>query len=219
MIKAANNRVLAGGYQARGSADGGAGPIDQFLDAVWMERGLSPNTLAAYRADLTALARWLEERGSGLLSASRADVLAFMAARLEAGARPRSTARQLSSFRRFFRYLVREGLHPTNPAEAVATPKRNRYLPKTLSVDEATTLLERGHGHTVLALRDRAMLELLYSSGLRVSELTGLDVGGIDLRRRVLAQRTDPDHVSVEAAEARQLPGGRARTRAPRAVA
>ena len=65
MIKAANNRVLAGGYQAGGGADSGAGPIDQFLDAVWMERGLSPNTLAAYRADLTALARWLEGDGRG----------------------------------------------------------------------------------------------------------------------------------------------------------
>jgi len=77
-VQSSQQRVLAGGYQAGGSADSGAGPIDQFLDAVWMERGLSPNTLAAYRADLTALARWLDDSGSGLLTASRADLLAFM---------------------------------------------------------------------------------------------------------------------------------------------
>ena len=86
---------------------GGPGPIDAFLDAVWMERGLSPNTLAAYRADLTALERWLEDQDVELPAAKRGDLLAFMAARVQAGARPRSTARQLSSFRRFYRYLVR----------------------------------------------------------------------------------------------------------------
>ena len=83
--------------------------IDRFLDAVWMERGLSPNTLSAYRADLTALDRWLQARGSSSVAAKRADLLAFIAWRVEAGARPRSTARQLSSFRRFYRYLVRDG--------------------------------------------------------------------------------------------------------------
>src|SRR5215211_5288040 len=83
--------------------------IDRFLDAVWMERGLSPNTLAAYRADLTALDRWLEQQGVDLSVAQRGDILSFMASRVQAGARPRSTARQLSSFRRFFKHLVREG--------------------------------------------------------------------------------------------------------------
>ena len=87
----------------------GPGPIDRFLDAVWMERGLSPNTLAAYRADLTALDRWLEGHEAELTSANRGDLLAFMASRVQAGAQPRSTARQLSSFRRFYRYLLREG--------------------------------------------------------------------------------------------------------------
>ena len=79
--------------------------LQRFLDAVWMERGLSANTLAAYRADLTALARWLEERDSALLKATRIELLGFIAARVEGGSRPRSTARQLSSFRRFFRFL------------------------------------------------------------------------------------------------------------------
>src|SRR5512133_2616332 len=85
-----------------GEASQGPGPIDRFLDAVWMERGLSPNTLAAYRADLTALERWLDDHDGDLTAAKRGDLLSFMASRIEAGARPRSTARQLSSFRRFY---------------------------------------------------------------------------------------------------------------------
>ncbi|MCE3284233.1 MAG: tyrosine recombinase XerD, partial [Steroidobacteraceae bacterium] len=96
----------AGGGGA--SSQEGPGPIDRFLDAVWMERGLSPNTLAAYRADLSALERWLDEHQVPLENAQRGDILSFMASRVQAGARPRSTARQLSSFRRFYRYLVRE---------------------------------------------------------------------------------------------------------------
>ena len=84
--------------QRAGSQTGEPGPIDGFLDAVWMERGLSPNTLAAYRADLTALERWLEEREISLMAAQRGDLLAFMASRVQAGARPRSTARQLSAW-------------------------------------------------------------------------------------------------------------------------
>ena len=91
------------------SADSADPAVSRFLDAVWMERGLSPNTLAAYRADLTALARWLAERSVPIMRTTRADLQDFIAWRVKAGARPRSTARQLSSFRRFFRYLMREG--------------------------------------------------------------------------------------------------------------
>jgi integrase/recombinase XerD len=186
MIKAANNRVLAGGYQAGGSADSGAGPIDQFLDAVWMERGLSPNTLAAYRADLTALARWLEERGSGLLSASRADVLAFMAARLEAGARPRSTARQLSSFRRFYRHMVRVGTLREDPTAQIDMPKVGRSLPKSLTEEEVEALLAAPAAGEPLGHRDRTMLEVLYATGLRVSELVSLRISSVNLSQGVL---------------------------------
>ena len=89
--------------------------IERFVDAIWIEDGLSANTLAAYRADLTALARWLEERDSALLKATREELLGFIAARVEGGSRPRSTARQLSSFRRFFRYMIREGLLSGGP--------------------------------------------------------------------------------------------------------
>jgi integrase/recombinase XerD len=113
-----------------GSEAGGPGPIDRFLDAVWMERGLSPNTLAAYRADLTALERWLEEREHTLMGAQRGDLLAFMASRVQAGARPRSTARQLSSFRRFYRYMVRDGQLREDPTAQIAMPKVGRSLPR-----------------------------------------------------------------------------------------
>src|SRR3979490_1738062 len=84
--------------------------LQRFLDAVWLERGVSANTLAAYRADLTALARWLEEHDGALLKATRIEILGFIAARVEGGSRPRSTARQLSSFPRFFPFLVRAGV-------------------------------------------------------------------------------------------------------------
>ena len=92
-----------------------ASVIDRFLDAVWMERGLSPNTLSAYRADLVGLDRWLKQHGSQVETASRADLLSFMAWRVEEGARPRSSARQLSSFRRFYRYLLSENMVTEDP--------------------------------------------------------------------------------------------------------
>ncbi|HQR49806.1 MAG TPA: site-specific integrase, partial [Steroidobacteraceae bacterium] len=122
-------------------ASHGPGPIDRFLDAVWMERGLAPNTLAAYRADLTALDRWLENHETELTSAKRGDLLEFMAARAQAGARPRSTARQLSSFRRFYRYLVREGSLREDPTAQIAMPKVGRSLPRSLTEEEVEALL------------------------------------------------------------------------------
>jgi len=161
--------------------------IDRFHQYLSVERNLSPHTCAAYLRDLGEFHAFLEGQG-GTTSPGRVDhlLLRRYLAELHKRNERTSIARKLSTLRTFFRYLVREGVLATNPAESVTTPKRNRYLPKTLSVDEATTLLERGHGTTVLALRDRAMLELLYSSGLRVSELTGLNVGGIDLRENLV---------------------------------
>src|SRR5256885_14685302 len=100
--------------------------VSRFLDAVWMERGLSPNTLAAYRADLTALARWLAERGVPIMRTTRANLQDFIAWRVHAGARPRSTARQLSSFRRFFRYLMRETLIREDRSEERRVGKEGR---------------------------------------------------------------------------------------------
>jgi integrase/recombinase XerD len=172
--------------QRAGSQAGGPGPIDTFLDAVWMERGLSPNTLAAYRADLTALERWLEEREQTLMAAQRGDLLAFMASRVQAGARPRSTARQLSSFRRFYRYLVRDGQLREDPTAQIAMPKVGRSLPRSLTEEEVEALLAAPAVSDPLGHRDRTMLEVLYATGLRVSELVNLKLVQVNLNQGVL---------------------------------
>lgn len=181
--------VKAGVMTRRQRASGeaaGPGPIDRFLDAVWMERGLSPNTLAAYRADLTALERWLEEHEQTLMGAQRGDLLAFMASRVQAGARPRSTARQLSSFRRFYRYLVREGQLREDPTAQIAMPKVGRSLPRSLTEEEVEALLAAPAVSDPLGHRDRTMLEVLYATGLRVSELVNLKLGQVNLNQGVL---------------------------------
>jgi len=163
-----------------------AAAIDRFLDAVWMERGLSPNTLSAYRADLTALDRWLQAHGTGIIAAKRADLLAFIAFRVEAGARPRSTARQLSSFRRFYRYFVRDGAVKEDPTLQIAMPKIGRSLPKSLSEEEVDALLAAPETSDPLGHRDRTMLEVLYATGLRVSELVNLRAAQVNLNQGVL---------------------------------
>jgi len=160
--------------------------IDRFLDAVWVERGLSPNTLSAYRADLTALDRWLQARGGSGVAAKRADVLAFIAWRVEGGARPRSTARQLSSFRRFYRYLVRDGVITEDPTAQIAMPKIGRSLPKSLTEEEVEALLGAPEIEQPLGHRDRTMLEVLYATGLRVSELVNLKAGQVNMNQGVL---------------------------------
>ena len=160
--------------------------VSKFLDAVWMERGLSANTLAAYRADLTALARWLAERGIPIIKTTRADLLGFIAFRVEAGARPRSTARQLSSFRRFFRYFVREGVIHDDPTAQIAMPKIGRSLPKSLTEEEVESLLAAPAINDPLGHRDRTMLEVLYATGLRVSELVNLKYNQINTNQGVI---------------------------------
>jgi integrase/recombinase XerD len=160
--------------------------LQRFLDAVWMERGLSVNTLAAYRADLTALGRWLEAQGSSLLKATRTELLAFIAARVEGGSRPRSTARQLSSFRRFYRFMVRDGLLGTDPTAQIAIPKIGRSLPKSLTEAEVDALLQAPSVTDPLGHRDRTMLEVLYATGLRVSELVSLKHNQVNLNQGVM---------------------------------
>jgi integrase/recombinase XerD len=160
--------------------------IDRFLDAIWMERGLSENTLGAYRADLLALNNRLDERGVNLVEASRADVLEYIAWRVEGGAKPRSTARQLSSFRRFFRYLLREGVRSEDPTAQIAMPKIGRALPQSLTEDEVEALLAAPNVADPLGHRDRTMLEVLYATGVRVSELINLKVAQINLNQGVL---------------------------------
>jgi integrase/recombinase XerD len=168
------------------AADATDSSVTRFLDAVWMERGLASNTLAAYRADLTALSRWLAERDVPITRTTRAELLAFIAFRVDAGARPRSTARQLSSFRRFFRYLVREGVLRDDPTAQIAMPKIGRSLPKSLTEEEVESLLNAPAIADPLGHRDRTMLEVLYATGLRVSELVNLKYSQINTNQGVI---------------------------------
>ena len=154
--------------------------IDRFCDALWLEDGLAANTLAAYRSDLAHFARWLEARSAaGLVAASKADVLAYLAERVRAGASARSSARLLSALKRFYRHCVREGLCAVDPTAAIDAPKLPRALPKSLGEAEVEALLAAPDVTTELGLRDRAMLETLYATGLRVSELVRLGVAQV----------------------------------------
>ena len=160
--------------------------IDKFLDAIWMERGLSKNTLGAYRADLLALARHLSEAGMEIVRAGKPELLGFIARRVEQGAKPRSTARQLSSFRRFYRYLCREGMIEEDPTADIEMPRIGRSLPRSLTEEEVESLLGAPNVREPLGHRDRAMLELLYATGLRVSELINLKQSQVNLNQGVL---------------------------------
>ena len=173
----------------KGASDAPSGSeelVDKFLDAIWMERGLSANTLGAYRADLMTLSRGLSDSDISIEDAEKADLLGFIATRVEGGAKPRSTARQLSSFRRFFRYIMREGLRDTDPTADIEMPRIGRSLPKTLTEEEVESLLHAPNTDEPLGHRDRAMLELLYATGLRVSELINLKQSQVNFNQGVL---------------------------------
>jgi integrase/recombinase XerD len=158
--------------------------IEAYIDTVWMERGLAENTLAAYRVDLCRFSRWLHQHGGQLLGATRGDVLAFLAS--FAAAPPRSIARRLSSLRRFYQLQVRQGRMDEDPCARVEAPRLGRSLPGALTEAEVESLLEAPDVDTSEGLRDRAMLELLYASGLRVSELVGLSVDQLNCRQGVV---------------------------------
>ena len=160
--------------------------IERFLDAMWMEAGLSANTLSAYRSDMQAYALWLAGSASGLQAAQRHDLLDYLAISVNAGARPRTTARRLSSVRRFYRYLIREGVVKDDPTAEVDSPKLGRSLPKSLTEAQVESLLNAPDVATPLGLRDRAMLETLYATGLRVSELVGLTLTQISIGQGVV---------------------------------
>ena len=160
--------------------------IETFADALWMERGLSANTLSAYRGDLAAFAAWLVQHRTPLLDARRDQLLAYLAARVQQGARPRSTARLLSTLRRFYRYLVREGRLTEDPSARIDAPKLGRALPKSLTEAEVENLLAVPKVRDPLGLRDRTMLEVLYASGLRVTELVSLTLDQVNLRQGVV---------------------------------
>ena len=164
----------------------GAELIDAFCDQLWLQDGLAQASLAAYRRDLSSWSAWLGERGSTLLGATRADVEAWLADQFRAKARASSIARRLSALRRFYKHQLDRGQLGEDPCERVRTPKRPRRLPKNLSEENVEALLEAPDVGQTLGLRDRAMLELLYATGLRVSELVGLKRGQLSLNAGIV---------------------------------
>jgi integrase/recombinase XerD len=161
--------------------------IERFTDALWLERGLSRNTLAAYQSDLGKLADWLrEQKGRGLLQAQRADLLLYLAELTQAGRKPRSAARLLSCLRQFYQYCLREGWLKADPSARIDAPRIGRPLPKSLSEAEVEALLEAPDLDDPEGLRDRSMFELLYATGLRVSELVGLRPEQVSLSQGVI---------------------------------
>lgn len=171
--------------------DDDAAAIERMLDLMWVERGSSANTLAAYRSDLGLLARWLAARGGTLVDAGEDDLREYLAARASqhqgsgAGSpeafSARTQARLLSSLRRFYRWLLREKQRADDPSLKLSSPRLPKALPKALDAAQVTALLDAPDVETALGLRDRAMLELMYASGLRVSELVELKRHQINL--------------------------------------
>ncbi len=160
--------------------------IDAFLESVWSRDGLADLTLADYRGDLERCAVWLAGHAHGLTGATREDLFRYLAARNQAGVGARTNARELTALRRFYAEQVRRDADFEDPTLLLDTPKLPRTLPKALAEREIEGLLEAPDVATALGLRDRAMLELMYACGLRVSELVSLPLAGLNLRQGVL---------------------------------
>jgi integrase/recombinase XerD len=157
--------------------------LDEFCDALWLEDGLSRNTLESYRRDLNKFAEWLQkQRGITLLQTTHADIQGFLAYLFtQQKAKATSTSRAISSLKRLFRYLMRQNRITVDPTLQIATPKLPRSLPKSLTEADVELLLDAPEVATPLGMRDRTMFEVLYATGLRVSELVGLTVAQVSL--------------------------------------
>jgi len=172
---------------ARRLHDEDVAAIERFLDMLWLERGLSANTLSAYRSDLGLLASWLTQKyDRRLTAASRDDLLNFLAGQAAHRLKARSSARALSTMRRFFQWLVAEHVRHDDPSALVESPRLARTLPYSLSEADVESLLAAPDTSRRLGQRDRAMLETMYASGLRVSELVTLPLAAVNLQQGVL---------------------------------
>lgn len=165
--------------------------IEQFLDSIWMERGLSENTLKAYRADLNNFVKWLkssfnENVEDKLIHIERINIEKYLSELKTRAISPRSRARLLSSLRLFYSYLVRNKKIDVDPVALIDAPKQGRSLPKTLTEKEVESLLLAPDTSTLLGLRDRVLFEVLYATGLRVSELVGLTLIQVNLQQGVI---------------------------------
>jgi integrase/recombinase XerD len=166
--------------------DADARAIEAFLDNAWAEAGLSRQTLASYRRDLEGFARWRDGAGDGIAGADQAVLFDYLGWRTRDGYSPRSNARLLSALRAFFAHALRRGLRQDDPTALLEPPKLPRSLPKALSESQVDALLGAPETTTATGLRDRAMLELMYACGLRVSELVGMPATAVNLRQGVL---------------------------------
>ena len=157
--------------------------IERFVEHLWLENGLSENTRDAYRSDLIKCAEYFSAKGLLIESAQRDQILAFMAQRIKAGVKPRTSARILSSLKRFYQFLIQDNRRKDNPCRLIEAPKLGRSLPNSLSQRDVELLLQMPDTATELGIRDLTMLELLYATGLRVSELVGLSLNQINLNQ------------------------------------
>lgn len=160
--------------------------IDAFIDALWLEKGLSDNTLSAYRSDLNKFCQFLSRQPVELAEVQSEDIQAYLAYRYDQQLSERSNARFLSSLRAYFAYLLRDKLRDDDPVAILQNPKLGKPLPKTLSERQVERLLEAPNIEDPVQLRDKAMLELLYATGLRVSELVGLRLGQVSTVQGVI---------------------------------
>ena len=179
----ADRRIAARRLPELAEAD--AALIDRHLDATWAETGMSPATRESYRRDLAGFARW-SARDGALLAAGGAELSAFLGWRARAGYSPRSTSRLLSAMRGFYAWCVRQRLRADDPTALLGTPSLPRLLPKALTESQVAALLAAPDVATPEGLRDRAMLELMYATGLRVSELVALPAQAVNLRQGAL---------------------------------
>ncbi|MEI8362071.1 MAG: site-specific tyrosine recombinase XerD [Betaproteobacteria bacterium] len=157
-----------------------AAELDTFIDHLWLEDGLSKNTLVSYRLDLTSFAQWLATQNKPLLKVDQADIQQYLAIKFPLS-KPRSISRLIASLRRFYRFVIRENKISLDPTIQIQSPKLPRSLPASLNEDEVVALLNAPNVNEPIGLRDRAMLELLYACGLRVSELVDVKAMEVSL--------------------------------------
>lgn len=171
-----------------GSADDPANDplIDLFTEQLWARKGAAENTLSSYRFDLVGLSLWLHDQGCGLIDAGRSELLEYLGRRVQAGFNVSSNARLLSCLRAFYGFLLESGRRDDNPSDRIEAPKQRRPLPDAISEAQVEALLAAPDVSTPLGLRDRAMMELLYAAGLRVSELVNLENSQLSLRQGAL---------------------------------
>ena len=160
--------------------------LDAFIDNIWIEKGLSQNTLDSYRSDLEQFSKWLEKNNLSYIKTSKKEILSYLSFLFQKGLGSKTVARKLSSLKSFFRYLVFKSIIQNDPSSEVETPKLLKSIPKSISEKEVEALLAAPDEKTDIGLRDKTMIETLYSCGLRISELTNLELLNLNLRQGVI---------------------------------